>query len=171
VVATRLEKNRDKPLLSQLEARWGALIKHAEGVREEARRKPMVRFQREAAVEILRLAKGVTARDLIETVLAMYVMQDQEPRRFKGDAAFRTQMVRRVHGLSVLNADTWIDPATGREKRVYRDLAPRTVTVLSQWLAETLGAAGILFAKLERRDHERKQQALKDYHQALGDVR
>lgn len=80
-------------------------------------------------------------------------------------------MVRRVRGLTVLNADSWADPATGREKRVYRDLAPRTVMVLSQWLAEALGAAGILFAKLERRDHERKQQALKDYHQALGDVR
>jgi len=170
LVSARLEKNKDKPLLTQLEARWRALITYAESVREEARSKSMVRYGREAAIETLRIGKTVQAGDVIETVLAMYIMQDQEPRRFKGDQAFRTQLVRRVRGLTILNADTWVDPKTGKEKRVYRDLAPRTVTILSQWLAETLGAAGVHFAKLERQDHERKQQELKDFHQALGEM-
>ena len=127
----------------------------------------MVRFRREAAIEMLRIAKNVEPRDVIETVLALYVMQDQEPRRFKGDQAFRTQLVRRVRGLTILNADTWLDPATGKNKRVYRDLAPRTVVVLSQWFAEALGTAGLHFAKLERQDHEREQQELKNFHQVL----
>jgi hypothetical protein len=96
LVSARLEKNKDKPLLSQLEARWRAVQTYAEGVREEARSKPMVRFRREAAIETLRIGKSVQARDLIETVLAVYVMQDQEPRRFKGDQAFTTQLIRRV---------------------------------------------------------------------------
>jgi len=170
LVAARLEQNKDKPLLTQLEARWRAVITMAGRIREEARAKPMVRFRREAAIEVLRLGQTVDARDIVETVLAIYVMQDQEPRRFKGDQAFRTQLVRRVRGLTILNADTWPDPATGREKRVYRDLAPRTVTVLSQWLAEALGAAGVHFAKLERQDHERRQREQDAYYEALRDA-
>jgi hypothetical protein len=170
LVAARLEKNKDKPLLTQLEARWGAVITYAENVREEARCKPMVRYRREASIEMLLIGKSVQPRDVIETVLAMYVMQDQEPRRFKNDQAFRTQLVRRVRGLTVLNADAWVDPVTGKEKRVYRDLAPGTVKVFGQWLAEILGAAGVHFAKLERQDHERKQQELDAYYQALRDA-
>jgi hypothetical protein len=132
--------------------------------------KAMARHQRDAALEILKLHNGADSADVIETVVAMYVMQDQEPRRFKSDAAFTTQLVRRVRGLTALNADTWVDPATGKQKRVYRDLAPRTVAVIGRWLAEYLGPAGIHFAKLERRDHDRKQQELRDFNQALGDM-
>lgn len=170
LVSARLEKNNDKPLLTQLEARWQAVITYAESVREEARGKSMIRYRREAAIEMLKIGKNVQARDVIETVIAMYVMQDQEPRRFKSDQAFRTQLVRRVRGLTRLNADAWTDAKTGKRKLVYRDLAPGTVTIFSQWLAEALGAAGVHFATLERRDHERKQQELKDFHQALGDM-
>ncbi|WP_457092735.1 hypothetical protein [Microvirga sp. P5_D2] len=83
IVEARLEKNKDKPLLTQLEARWGAVITYAATVREEARSKPMVRYRREAAIETLRIGNNVKPRDVIEAVMAMYVMQDQEPRRFK----------------------------------------------------------------------------------------
>jgi hypothetical protein len=89
---------------------------YAEDVPEVARSKPMVRFPREAAAEVPRLARGVNARDVVETVLAMYLMQEQEPRRFMGDSASRTQMVRRVRGLMTLNADTWVDPCGGKGK-------------------------------------------------------
>lgn len=170
MVAARLEKNRDKPLLAQLEARWGALISLAESVRKEARLKPMARFRREAAVEVLRLAKCVNARDLIETILAMYVMQDQDSRRFKSDQAFRTQLVRRVRSLTRLNADSWIDGKTGKRKLVYRDLSQRTVIIMSSWIAEALGPAGIMFARLERRDHEKTQNDLLAFRQALSDM-
>ena len=168
IVNARFEKNRDKPLLTQLEARWGAVIAYAEGVREEARHKPMVRYKREAAVELLRIGKNVQPRDVIETVLAMYVMQDQEPRRFKSDQAFRTQMVRRVRGLTRLNADTWTDAKTGRRKLVYRDLSQRTVSIMGGWIAEALGPAGIMFARLERQDHAKEQEALITFQETLG---
>jgi hypothetical protein len=127
----------------------------------------MARFRREAAIETLRIAKGVQPRDLIETVLAMYVMQDQEPRRFKGDQAFTTQLVRRVRGLTRLNADSWIDTKTGKRKLVYRDLNQRTVTVMGGWIAEALGPAGLMFARLERKDHEKKQEELLAFRDAL----
>jgi hypothetical protein len=170
IVEARLEKNKDKPLLNQLEARWGALITYVESVREEARSKPMVRFRREASIETLRIDNNVKPTDVIETVLALYIMQDQEPRRFKSDQAFRTQMVRRVRGLTRLNADAWTDAKTGKRKLVYRDLSQRTVTIMGGWIAEALGSAGVMFARLERKDHEKKQEALLTFHQTLDDM-
>lgn len=170
IVNARLDKNKDKPLLPQLEARWRAVISYAEGVREEARCKPMVRYRREAAIELLRIGSNVKPSDVIETVLAMYVMQDQDPRRFKGDQAFRTQLVRRIRGLTRLNADSWIDGKTGKRKLVYRDLSQRTVTIMSSWIAEALGPAGIMFARLERRDHDKKQEELLAFREALSNI-
>jgi hypothetical protein len=170
IVEARLEKNKDKPLLTQLEARWEALITCVESDREEARSKPMVRYRSEAAIETLRIGKNVQARDVIETALAIYVMQDQEPRRFKSDQAFRTQLVRRVRGLTQLNADAWTDAKTGKRKLVYRDLSQRTVTIMGGWIAEALGSAGIMFARLERKDHEKEQEALLAFRDALGSM-
>jgi hypothetical protein len=170
IVGARLEKNKDKPLLTQLEARWGAVITYAEGVLEEAQSKPMVRYRREAAIEMLSIGKNVQPRDVIETVLTMYIMQDQEPRRFKSDQAFRTQLVRRVRGLTRLNADSWTDARTGKRKLVYRDLSQRTVTIMGDWIAEALGPAGLMFARLERKDHEKKQEALLAFRDALGSM-
>jgi hypothetical protein len=170
IVEARLEKNKDKPILTQLEARWGAVLTYAATVREAARSKPMVRYRREAAIETLSISKNVQPRDVIETVLAMYVMQDQEPRRFKSDQAFKTQMVRRVRGLTRLNADAWTDTKTGKRKIVYRDLSQRTVTIMGGWIAEALGPAGIMFARLERKDHEKEQEALLAFRDALGSM-
>lgn len=170
IVEARLERNRDKPLLTQLEARWGAVLTYASTVREEARSKPTVRYRREAAIETLRIGKNVKPRDVIETVLAMYVMQDQEARRFKSDQAFRTQLVRRVRGLTRLNADAWTDATTGKRKLVYRDLSQRTVSIMGGWIAEALGPAGIMFARLDRKDHEKEQKALIAFRDALGSM-
>jgi hypothetical protein len=170
IVGARIERNKDKPLLTQLEARWGAVQRYAETVREEARSKPMVRYKREAAIETLRIGNNVKPRDIIETVLAMYIMQDQESRRFKNDQAFRTQLVRRVRGLTRLNADAWTDAKTGKRKLVYRDLSQRTVTIMGGWIAEALGPAGIMFARLERRDHEKEQEELIAFRDALGSM-
>jgi hypothetical protein len=130
----------------------------------------MVRYRREAAIETLRIGKNVQARDVIETALAIYVMQDQEPRRFKSDQAFRTQLVRRVRGLTRLNADAWTDAKTGKRKLVYRDLSQRTVSIMGGWIAEALGPAGIMFARLERKDHEKEQEALIAFRDALGSM-
>jgi len=74
----------------------------------------MVRYKRLAAYELRRLADHVTPERVIETVLAIYLMQDQDPRRFRSDTVFWTQLVRRVRGLTKANAGVWISPDTGK---------------------------------------------------------
>ena len=50
--------------------------------------KPGARYARKAAEEVLKVAEAVPPRDVIETVLAVFVMQELEPRRFRSDPGF-----------------------------------------------------------------------------------
>ncbi|WP_147282354.1 hypothetical protein [Microvirga subterranea] len=130
----------------------------------------MADYNRITAFELVKLSNAVEPEDVVQTVLAMYLLQDQEPKKIKGDKAFLTQMVRRVRGLTNLNAGTWTDNATGRTKTAYRELSPKAVERLGMKLAIAFGPAGLTLAKLERKDHERKMRELTEYHQALGDI-
>jgi hypothetical protein len=98
--------------------------------------------------------------EAVETVLAMFLMLEQEPRRFRSDDAFRFQLARRVRGLTDVNQGTWFDHRAQRVKRVYRDAAPKTTAYIGELLAETLGAAAIHLARLEQtRSAAKKQEA------------
>src|SRR4051812_48115314 len=100
-VRARIEKNPDSPAWSALEGRWEALQQHAREVEayfQSGRAGP--RYERRAAHEVMKLGQAVEAREVIVTALAMWVLQELEPRRFKSDAAFRSQLIRRVRGLS-----------------------------------------------------------------------
>jgi hypothetical protein len=171
LVKERIEKNKGKELWEQLRAVWGAVIREAQATLDEwSRGKPMPSFKRIAAVELVKLSNAVEPQEVIETVLSMYLLQDQEPRKIKGDTAFLTQMVRRVRGLTSLNAGAWTDSSTGRKKVAYKELSPKAVEAMGKRLASAFGLAGVTLAGLERKDHERRQQELAAYHQALGDL-
>jgi hypothetical protein len=130
--------------------------------------KPSIRHEVKAAHELLRLAKGASAVDVTDTALAMYLMQDAEPRRFKSDQAFWTQLVRRVRGLAEVNAGTYWDQESGKVKRVYRDTPPRVTAVMKGWLVEAFGGAGLHLAQLERRDDEARRGDREAMRQALA---
>lgn len=170
-VRARIAKNAGNPTWDTCDARWLAIVDHAQGILGAAQRGvPGNRNERLAASAVLKLAPHVEPRAVVETVLAMYLMQDQEPRRFRSDAAFHTQLVRRVMRLSEVSAGEWPDPNTGRIRRTYRDFAPGAASVIGQWMADALGLAGLHVAKLERADTESARQSKADFHKALADL-
>jgi hypothetical protein len=62
---------------------------------------------RKAAEEVLKVAEEATPRDVIETVLAMSMMEELDRRRFRSDPGFRFQLVRRgVRALRKLPRET-----------------------------------------------------------------
>jgi hypothetical protein len=128
----------------------------------------MARHERIAAHELQKLTGAVAPREIIETTLALFVMQDLEPRRFRSDKAFRTQLVRRVRGLTDLNAGTWYDHQTGKTKRAYKELNPRAAAVMAQWLANAFGGVGLHLATLEQTEADKKQQEQRALHAALS---
>ena len=158
-IRRRIARNADNPAWKALEGRWLTLVEHAhaelitykQGIAH-------VRQHRLAYEEILKLANHVKPVEVVETVLAVYLMLEQEPRRFRSDDGFRFQLARRVRALTEVNQGTWYDHRTQRVKRVYRDTAPKTTAFLGELLAETLGAAGLHVARLEQARSDAKQQ-------------
>jgi hypothetical protein len=159
LVRQRIAKNPESPAWDQLEARWTAVVGHAKGVVASFQSgKPGARYVRKAAEEALKVAEGVTPREVIETVLAVFVMQELDPRRFRSDPGFRFQLVRRVRALADMNAGQRWDHKAEKVRRVYRELTPRAVATIGQWLADALGGAGVQLGRLEVRDIEKAQQ-------------
>jgi len=171
LVQRRIEKNLNSHLWGHLEQRWGTVTTHARGLLAAYQRgQAMARHERIAASEVAKLADHVAAQEVIRTALAMFVMLDQQPRRFPTDPGFRAQLVRRVRRLTEVNVGTWYDHDSGKVKKVYKDLSPRATAVMGKWLAQAFGGAGGQLARLEQRDFEAKQQEQQAYRQALLDL-
>jgi hypothetical protein len=63
----------------------------------------------------------------------------EQPRTFKSDQAFNYQLARRVRSLSNVNAGEYWDNNTKKTKRVYRDIPPKTLSVLAEYLKDIFG--------------------------------
>jgi hypothetical protein len=171
LVKARIMKNQHSPVWTTCEDRWEALVALSTGILQAYHRgQPGSRYELAAASHVARLGQDVSARLIVETVMAMYVLQDQRPRRFITDDAFRAQLVRRVTRLTDANAGEWFNIATGRMQRAYREIAPGTAKVFGRWLAESIGPVGVHLAQLERRDQEEAQRDRLEFGNALASL-
>jgi hypothetical protein len=171
-VRQRIEKNPDSAAWTQLEARWLAVVEHAKGIVAAFHSgKAGVRYVRKAAEEVLKIAEAAPPRDVVETVLAVFIMQELDPRRFRSDPGFRFQLVRRVRALTDVYAGQRYDHKSGKVRRVYRELTPRAVATIGQWLADMIGGAGIHLARLELADIEKGKQERQALHSALSELK
>lgn len=165
----RLRKNPNNSIWSLLQANWSDTIAPCEGFISDAEDGGGVRmYVMTACREVAKLARYVEPKLIIETALAMFLMQDQEPRKFKSDKAFRFQLSRRLRALTDVNVGTFINPTTGKPTRVYRELKPRAAEYLGQMACDTFGGAGVLLAELERKEVEGSRQRRVDMAEAIG---
>jgi hypothetical protein len=103
-VRERIAKNPDSPAWTTLDARWRALVDHAEGILGQfSRGRAMNRFEVAAAREVVKLGKEVKPREVVEATCGMVAMWVIEPRKFRSDEAFWVQLARRVRGLTDVN--------------------------------------------------------------------
>lgn len=171
IIRQRKSRNPDSPLWSNIEARWRALVDHCRGVvASSLSGRPMNRNERQACHEVVKLAEHVEAGLVVEAALALYLMHEQAPRRFLSDDAFRHQLSRRLRGLADVNAGTWFDHTTNKVKRVYRDLPATTAVVMGAMLAETFGVAGLLLARREEEDAEKRRRENHELAEAVKDL-
>lgn len=167
MVRARMANNPDSPAWSLMAARWAALVADARGRianYESGFASPRQNIM--AAAEIVRLANEVEPMAVVETVAAMVLMQALAPERFKSDRAFDVQLVRRVRGLTESNAPAYFDPGSGKQRRRYRELSPRSALVMADWLRMALGVLGQRLARLE----EEEQRIKEDDRAALNDA-
>jgi hypothetical protein len=168
-VRARIKKNKDSPAWGELEGRWLTVVDHARGVITAFHSgKAGSRDQRKAAHEVLKIADAAEPWQVMEIVLAMFVMEGHDPRRFRSDTAFRFQLVRRARALADVNAGLRYDHRSGKVRRVYRELTPSAVRIIGQWLADASGGAGVRLAMLEHADAERQKAERRQFHAALA---
>jgi hypothetical protein len=159
-VAARKDKNPANPAWEILQSRWGAVAANAEThLNGHAGGRAGSVYVIQAAHHIRRLAATVPDAVVTETALAMFIMREVQPHRFRSDRAFDFQLARRVRALSDVNAGTYFDHHTGKTKRVYRDVLPGTLVALAEPLKAAFGVAGVYLAELDRRDEA--QQSVK----------
>jgi hypothetical protein len=166
-VEERIAKQPDANLWSICEKRWNML---AETWRAEPP-KTIYGPVRAGAKELVRLADTVSARDVMVTLIAFYLLQDNDPRLFKSETGFRTQLVRAIRSLSGGSFADWDGASDGRKRRAMKELDPHTVKYLSGVLAELLGPAGLKVAQLERKEEEERRQATLAFYAALNGVK
>lgn len=171
-VKGRFQSRPDSNAMAETEQRWYAQVETCKAiVAGYYRGQPTQRNQLIAAQEIIKVSEAVPAALIIETVIAMYLLADADPRRFRSDEAFLFQVVRRVRALTDLNVGTWYDPDLSRTKRVYRDLSPKSCQQMGLMLVSTLGIAGLYIASLECEYRASSKKNEENYFQALASLK
>jgi hypothetical protein len=172
LVQARIDRNPESPAWGHLDDAWLHVVAHAKDILAAERQGRVgIRHERVAAREVVTLADAVPARTVVICTLAMFVMWEIEPRKFRSDDGFRTQVARRVRRLTEANAAHYFDHVAGKGKRVYRDVAPRAAKVFARWLAEAVGGAGIHLARLELADIEKSKQDRLGLRTALAELK
>jgi hypothetical protein len=167
-VRRRRTKNPDNPFWGATKGRWAALVEHAGGIiKAYYSGRAMVSLEVKACESIVKIAENVEADVVIETALGMYCFLEMDPRRFLSDQAFRFQLVRRIRGLTEVNAGVWHDHKTGKTKRAYRDLSPRTTAIMADLLVQAFGAPGVMLAKREAEDLAKGAQQVAELGEAV----
>jgi hypothetical protein len=170
-VRERIKKNAVSPVWTKLDDYWLALVRKAqEHVQHVHAGVPYVRYHRVAWSHLARL-ESVEPRKVVEVILAVYLMQDWQPRRFSDDKAFGFQLVRRVRSLDLVAVGQYYDHKLGRTKKVYRDVPPRTVAFLAEILQQTFGVAGLMVAKLEAEERQQQQAEQRQLYEELNELK
>lgn len=171
-VRARIEKNMGNPTWNILGARWEAVIEVAKS--EEATYLTGAvhnRYEREAWFNVVKIGTSASAKEVIEVVLAMYLLQEENHHRFKSDNAFSAQLVRRVRALAPVNVASYYNNKARKVKSVYRDAKPKTTAILARIIQDTFGVAGVTVAHLERYEMKQLRDEKQALYDALGELR
>jgi hypothetical protein len=167
-VQARIKKNFDNPVWVQVEYHWLAVVKKAQEYVEASQQgQAQVLYQREAWSYLARIGTNVEARAVMEVAFAMYLLRGWNPRRFKDDRAFGFQLVRRIRMLDYMAVGVTWDEKTKQNKRVYRDMKPKTTAIMAEMLLHTFRDAGMAVARLEVEERDRKQAEANQFYEHI----
>jgi hypothetical protein len=166
-VLAHIEKNATSTMWDVCDRRWQGMVRFAQC---NLAQRVYVRHERQAAQEVLRLNSAAQGRDIAILTAALYLLQYERPNLFRSEQAFRAQLVRRVRTLNPANFLTGFGATDGRERRVIRELPPRTVRVLAAWLVELFGPVGVKLARVEQQEAEEKRKRDAEFKTAMSEI-
>ncbi|MDR5731271.1 hypothetical protein QCE47_02760 [Caballeronia sp. LZ025] len=167
-VKARINANETNPTWSLLAARWESMVDISRAyVTQMKSGAAFNRYEARAHQAILNLANTVDASDVTTMALGMYMLREEQGRRFHSDEAFTFQLVRRVMLMSDVHVGTGWNPKTGKTFRVYKEPSPRVTRIIGGLLQEVFGTVGLYVASLEAADKRKQEQQTAELHAAL----
>lgn len=121
--------------------------------------RPMIGHKVQAAKEMLTVFRDFGPVQVGSVVAGMYLFMDEEPRRFASDRGFTFELVRRFRSMSDANIGFYGNEDSGKVKRAYKEIPPRTIGQLGYTLVEGF-KTWVAFVRIhERKQAERVQEA------------
>jgi len=152
--------------------RWEAVADHARGVLAEFKAgKAGHRGTRQAAENVIAIAENVALDDILQTVIAMYLALEFDPRLFRDDVSFKAQIVRVIRRLTAASSSFSVNPRTGRMHASARELTPSARRVMAEWLVAVFAPVGVHLAKLERERLTAVDRRRTEYRELLASLR
>jgi len=158
-VEARRKRNKDSNAWTLIDDQWATLRAHAESVQEQWAVGHAMNGMEVRACALLQAMAGAVAASAVSDVnLAMWLMRDAEPRRFRSDKAFDFQLARRTLALAPRAAGSYWSQKEGRLRKVYREVPPKVTEMLGRMMRDAYGLAGLALAAKERAEATRAEE-------------
>lgn len=166
-----LDRNRRREAIKITEERWEALLARCPALVDGRDTGGIVHWPTvQAAKALLQAAKDASFEAVLETVSAMLLLRDTDPRRFKSDDALRVQLARAVRRLGTTAVAWGVDQKTGKTRGVYRTFPHRASLVLAEMVLEAIGPAAGRIVATVKAEAERKARHEGQYRAALAEI-
>ncbi|MGO9373129.1 MAG: hypothetical protein ACLQBD_13620 [Syntrophobacteraceae bacterium] len=155
-----VERDGSGKILAGLEKVVDMIRTYADGITSDyAHGRAMNKHRVQAAQEVLTVFRDFTALQCGSVVAGMYLLQDANSHRFASDKGFTFELVRRFRSLSDANVGLYENADSGKVRRAYREIPPRTVGQLGAILVDGFKTF-VAFVRIhERKQAERVQEA------------
>jgi hypothetical protein len=155
-----VERDHTGKIQAGLEKVVGIIRDHAEGITSDyAHGRPMNKHRVQAAKEVLTVFRDFSPVQCGSVVAGIYLFQDECPHRFSSDKGFTFELVRRFRSISDANVGLYENPDSGRVRRAYKEITPRTIEQLGVLLVEGFKTFAAFVRIHERKKAERAQNA------------
>jgi len=155
-------------LWPKLEAVWASAVSRArEQVAEIRSGRPFIRQEGFAAAELVRVAETAQPRQIIATLVAMAILQAQQPGVFRTDKAAYVQTARRFRSLSKSSRRVCWSACTGTHKTRITDIRSDVAVALGRLLKESMGAIAHYIIEGVAAENQARAASLSDAYAGL----
>jgi hypothetical protein len=138
----------DPTLWTGVDGQWaGVLLPLAE---DQISTKFNKKARRAAGREILAIDAGVEDKaEIADLVLALWLLAEDDRKRFVNDKAFKFETARLVRNLAPSTRRHTLNPTEGKPKTYFTRTPAPVMEVLGGWLHDAYGAAGLTLARTQ----------------------
>lgn len=155
---------------SALEEAWGRVAKYGRGEVLAYGRGQGLRnvWHREACYALVKVSLEAEARDIVETVLAMFLLREADPQLFRSETAFLYQVGRRYRALAPSNTGGTRKGTDGDATHTYlKDFRGRSLETLGRYLVTGLGGVGVAISRSMAEEQRAAAEASRKVYEVL----